>query len=153
MKINVVLQNELDLSDIPADHQFQQWVDTVFKHVDNRVPEHVSEVCIRIVNETESAQLNETYRKKSGATNVMAFPSEQEPDIPDESLGDIAICAELVPQEAVEQGVSPENHWAHLTVHAILHLLGYDHMQEQDAIAMETLEIQILQDLGIDSPY
>ena len=153
MKIKIVLQNHLNFPDAPKEKQFQHWIDMVFVHVEDRVPDQVNEVCIRIVDVEESAHLNETYREKSDPTNVLAFPSEQEADLPNESLGDIAICAELVPEEAMEQGISPENHWAHLTVHAILHLLGYDHVEEQDAIIMETLEIQILQDLGIESPY
>lgn len=151
--ILVILQNDFNFPDLPDKKQFQQWTDAVFAHIDNKLPSNVSEVCIRIVDKMESARLNEIYRHQSGPTNILSFPNEPEPDLQDESLGDMAICAERVVEEVAEQGVSLQDHWAHLTIHGILHLLGYDHLEEQDAIIMEGLEIQILHDLDIENPY
>lgn len=151
--IRVVLQADFAFPDLPNEKQFQQWVDTVFTHSNNKIPNFVNEVCIRIVDKNESARLNETYRHKPGATNVLSFSNTPEAGLQDESLGDIAICAELVAEEAKEQGIPIQHHWAHLAVHGILHLLGYNHTEEQDAIIMEGLEIQILHDLDIPNPY
>ncbi len=153
MKIEVILQNTVELPDFLSRHEFQLWVDTVLKRIQNSMPQNVNEVTIRLVDREEGAALNERYRKGSGPTNVLSFPNEPDSSEHNESLGDIAICAELVDEEAVEQGIPPKNHWAHLTVHGILHLLGFDHGNEADAIMMENLEVQILQDLGIENPY
>jgi probable rRNA maturation factor len=153
MKISIIIQNHQQFPNAPKEEQFQTWVDAVFEHIDNHIPTHVNELCIRIVDSKESAELNKAFRKKSGPTNVLAFPNEQVPETPDESLGDIAICADLVASEAVDREVTVQDHWAHLTIHATLHLLGYDHMEKQDAIIMEDLEIKILQDLNINNPY
>ena len=152
MTVHVDLQTDSNFSDVPKQKKFQKWADAVFTCIANKLPHNITEVCIRIVDKTESARLNETYRHKSGPTNVLSFPHDPEETL-NESLGDLAICAELVAAEASQQNVSMEAHWAHLTVHGILHLLGYDHMKEQDAIIMEGLEIQILKALDIKNPY
>lgn len=112
-----------------------------------------AEVSVRIVSAAESAELNQRYRGKKGPTNVLSFPA----DIPDfvESplLGDIVICAAIVRQEASEQHKTRDAHWAHMLVHGTLHLLGYDHIEESDAAAMETLETTILGKLNFPPPY
>ena len=98
-------------------------------------------------------RLNETFRHKTGPTNVLSFPNTPEMDSEDTSLGDIAICTMIVEQEAHAKSITTASHWAHLTVHGLLHLLGYDHIDASDANTMETLETQILASLGIDNPY
>ena len=106
------------------------------------------------MDEAESADFNQRYRDKMGPTNVLSFPFE--PPLGGQGrryLGDLVICAPLVAREAAEQGKSPEAHWAHLVVHGVLHLLGYDHLDEAEAQAMEALETAILGDLGYPPPY
>jgi len=113
------------------------------------------EVTIRIVNIPEMTALNEGFRRKSGATNVLSFPA----DLPDAAkeiypvLGDIVICADVVNSEAAEQGKPQQAHWAHMVIHGVLHLLGHDHVNDDEALQMETLEIKLLQDLGFSNPY
>ena len=153
MSPQVMLQNDFDDPSIPAEQLFQHWVDAIFNHLSTPLADNVKEVCIRIVNRNESATLNEQFRQKTGATNVLAFPNDIDPTLTDESIGDLAICFELVNKEANELGIAVLHHWAHLTVHGVLHLLGYDHIKPEDASVMERLEIQILNLLKIDNPY
>lgn len=112
-----------------------------------------AEISVRIVSAAESAELNLHYRGKEGPTNVLSFPA----DIPDfvESplLGDIVICAPIVRKEAKEQRKTLEAHWAHMLVHGTLHLLGYDHIEDHEAEAMEALETTILGKLNFPPPY
>ena len=112
------------------------------------------ELTVRIVNEAESSTLNQTYRAKQGPTNVLAFPYQPEiPELADTLLGDVVICAPVVLREAQQQSKPVNAHWAHLVVHGVLHLLGYDHQQPQQTQIMERLEINILNDLGYPNPY
>jgi len=113
------------------------------------------EITVRIVGEAESAALNETYRRKSGPTNVLAFPIDDVPLVPEEPtpLGDLVICAPVVEREAAEQGKTVTAHLAHLVVHGTLHLLGYDHDEEAAARVMEDREREILAGFGFDDPY
>ncbi|MCB1826884.1 MAG: rRNA maturation RNase YbeY [Coxiellaceae bacterium] len=150
MTLKAVIQNDLTLPCIPDPKQFQLWVNAAVKYVENQIPKNINEVCIRIVDRIESAELNRTFREKEGPTNVLSFADL---DLEDESLGDLAICAELVASEAENLGIAIKDHWAHLTVHGILHLLNYDHINDQDAEEMEALEIKILKTLDIDNPY
>lgn len=112
-----------------------------------------AEITIRIVSTTEMTQLNQHYRKKSGPTNVLSFPYQRpEQTSPLSSLiGDIVICADVVKQEASAN--NQEAHWAHMVVHGVLHLLGYDHETEQQASIMEPLETIIMKNLGFADPY
>jgi len=105
------------------------------------------------VEKTEITELNNTYRSKNGATNVLSFPFEHlvELDVP--LLGDIVICSEVVNDEAIEQGKSLESHWAHMVVHGCLHLCGFDHESDDQEREMETLEVAILNYLGYVDPY
>ncbi len=111
------------------------------------------EVTLRFVDASESQQLNLDYRQKDKPTNVLSFEFEAPEHIEMAFLGDLVICASVVEQEATEQNKNPIDHWAHLCVHGLLHLLAYDHINEEDAIEMENLETAILAKLNIDDPY
>lgn len=108
---------------------------------------------VRIVNEAESAALNARYRGKHGATNVLSFPFEVPPGARSAWLGDLVICAPVLAREARAQGKHPRAHWAHMVVHGILHLRGYDHRTRREAAAMERREAAILRRLGFPDPY
>ena len=110
------------------------------------------EQTICIVDEAQSRELNRSYRGKDRATNVLAFAADSEL-LDYDCLGDLVICAPVVQAEACEQGKSPQAHWAHLVVHGMLHLQGYDHQTEDQAAAMEALEVEILDTLGYTNPY
>lgn len=162
MQVEVDVQYAQADSDVaPAPEQFRQWVETVLDHVPatavaQGVRHGSREVVIRVVDELESASLNETYRNREGATNVLSFPFEPPVGMPPQELlllGDLAICAPVVIREAREQGKPVQAHWAHIVVHGILHLLGYDHQDDAEAEAMEQLETDILAQVGIASPY
>ncbi len=112
-----------------------------------------AELTLRIVNEQEGRELNKTWRKKDYASNVLAFPVGGKIYRAEALLGDIVICAPVVEREAREQGKDNLAHWAHLLVHGILHLLGYDHVTEEDAGVMEAEEIRILNKMGYANPY
>jgi probable rRNA maturation factor len=137
-----------DTSQLPSEAQFRHWVETALA---GRRDE--AELTIRIVDDAEGAELNEAYRGKQGPTNVLSFPFEAPPGIALPLLGDIVICAPKVAREALEQGKPLEAHWAHLTLHGTLHLLGYDHIEPEEAEAMEALETELLGALGYPNPY
>ena len=182
MLVDLQIAEDLGEDDlIPIKEQFEKWVGTVLKG-DNSD----SELTIRIVSEAEMSELNETYRGKSGSTNVLSFPFEM-PDFgfdeehgctnvagtgmcksdaePGEIhidefakmhralLGDLVICAAVVSREASEQHKPLNAHWAHMTIHGVLHLLGHDHIEALDAEQMEILEITCLSALGYPTPY
>ena len=111
------------------------------------------EITIRVVDNQESQQLNHQYRDKDRPTNVLSFPFEAPPGIDMPLLGDLVICAQVVEDEAKQQGKPVINHWAHMIVHGTLHLLGFDHIEEAQAEEMESLEIALLAKLDIDDPY
>ena len=111
------------------------------------------ELVIRIVDEAESRALNRQYRGIDRPTNVLSFPFEAPPQVPSDHIGDLVICAPVVEREAADQGKPLEAHWAHMVVHGVLHLLGYDHETDEDAATMEGLEIAILGRLGFPNPY
>jgi probable rRNA maturation factor len=118
-----------------------------------RDPAQDAEVVVRITDEAESRRLNHDYRGKDRPTNVLSFPFEPVPEVDLEHLGDLVICAPVVAREATEQGKPAEAHWAHMVVHGMLHLQGYDHETEADADEMEALETDILVGLGYPAPY
>ena len=112
-----------------------------------------AELVVRVVSEEESAQLNGRFRGKQGPTNVLSFPFHAPPPVPSDLLGDLVICAPVVRREAREQGKPEKAHWAHMVVHGVLHLLGYDHGTSAEAETMEQLEREVLQALGFPDPY
>ncbi|SEI40455.1 probable rRNA maturation factor [Allopseudospirillum japonicum] len=140
----------------PSLADFQLWCDLVMQG--HPAYQHHA-LSIRLVNGEESQHLNATYRGKDYPTNVLSFPFELPEDLPEEAqaecnlLGDIVICVPQVVQEAKAQGKLLQHHWAHLVIHACLHLLGYDHIQEAQAEQMEALEVKLLASLGIANPY
>ncbi|WP_455385372.1 rRNA maturation RNase YbeY [Acidihalobacter prosperus] len=111
------------------------------------------EVVLRFVDAEESQALNRDYRGRDKPTNVLSFTFEPPPGFEDPHLGDLVICTEVVEREAREQGKTPEAHYAHMVVHGLLHLQGYDHEEADEARRMESLEIEILRQLGYDNPY
>jgi probable rRNA maturation factor len=114
------------------------------------------EISVRIVDATESASLNERYRRRAGPTNVLAFSGTEPPASSPgdcELLGDLVICAPVVTSEAREQGKSLDAHWAHIAIHGVLHLLGYDHATDVEAKIMERREKELLESLGFEDPY
>jgi len=132
----------------PGEVELRKWVEAALK---GRC--EPAELSIRIVDEAESAELNSHYRGKQGPTNVLSFLAELPAGVPVPLLGDLVICAPLVVREAREQGKPAEAHWAHLVVHGCLHLLGFDHEDEAEAVEMESLERAILAGLGYADPY
>ena len=130
--------------------QFKLWTDAALAGAGKAGK--YSHVSIRVVNTEEAESLNTRYRHKRYATNVLSFPVPAELQAAGQ-LGDIALCAAVVKQEAFAQHKTVNNHWAHLVVHGVLHLLGYDHEVNKDAKKMEALEIKILASLGIRDPY
>lgn len=134
---------------VPTDNEIQLWADTALSAL--KIQD--KEVTIRFVDRDESQSLNHTYRGKDKPTNVLSFPFECPPDIPLNLLGDLVICVPVIHHEAVEQDKVVNDHFAHMIVHGLLHLLGYDHIEEDEAETMERLETKILAQLGIDDPY
>lgn len=144
MAPKIYLQNVSNIQNIPHLNQFKQWAKLTLQDRKKVV------LSIRIVDEQESTKLNRTYRHKQGPTNILSFPNSP---MLDNYLGDLVICAPVVNQEAIQQQKSHIAHWAHITIHGILHLLGYDHIEESDAEIMENLEIKLLHQLGFPNPY
>jgi probable rRNA maturation factor len=142
------IQLATSYADYPSEQQFQLWVDTVLQEDDQD-----SEIVIRLVDDQESAELNQQYRHKQGPTNILSFPFEAPDGFDTDLLGDLVICAPLISLEAQQQNKQLFDHWAHITIHGVLHLLGYDHIDDAEAEEMEALEIKILSRLNINNPY
>lgn len=140
-KLSLSLQLASSSPNIPDQKLIRKWVKATLR-VD-------TEVTIRIVDEAEGRELNKTYRGKDYATNVLTFPLTEEPHL----MGDIIICAPVVIKEAIEQNKPLEAHFAHLTVHGTLHLHGYDHLNDDQAGLMESIEVTTLHQLGYPDPY
>ena len=145
--INLDVQREVDA--LPTDDDLLNWISTTL-HVEQQAD---TELTIRFVDEKESAELNEQYRHKEGATNILSFPFDMPEEVELNLLGDLVICASVVKKEAAEQKKEELAHWAHMIVHGTLHLLGYDHLTDEQAVVMETKEIKILSQLGYTDPY
>jgi probable rRNA maturation factor len=152
MHVDIDIESASTSVNIPADDQFANWVSAALHG-----REGAYRLAIRIVDEAEMRRFNFQYRHKDHATNVLSFPADLPANLPaelrDSVLGDLLICAPLVEREAHEQKRPATDHWAHLTVHGVLHLLGHDHQHEDEARVMESLETEILAKLGIPDPY
>ena len=132
---------------LPDNEQLSLWAN---KALQGDSSAHIG---LRIVGENESQNLNHQYRGKDGPTNVLSFPMELPDDLQESILGDLVICAPVVEKEAAEQGKSRDEHWAHMVIHGVLHLQGFDHITDDQADEMETLEIKYLEELGYKNPY
>ena len=152
MKSNLTLsvQRPSKCSNLPTRPQIKKWALAALQpSVQN------AEITFRIVDSEEGQTLNRDYRGKDYATNVLTFTFDEDmPDIPGfPLLADIVLSAPVVEREATEQGIALEAHYCHLVVHGVLHLQGFDHIEEQEAEEMEALETQIVISLGYDDPY
>ena len=147
MTIHLDVQYAVQDSKLPSVNDFEQWAAAIpSDNVDVTA-------CIRIVDEEEAKRLNKEFRNINKATNVLSFPADIPKEVGINFLGDVIICAPLVCKEAVAQDKNPNSHWAHLLIHGILHLQGYDHNNVEQAEEMENLEIKILEEIGIKNPY
>ena len=148
MSLIIDIQNVSRYKSLPKNKLIVKWAKLA---LDEQYEE--AEITLRIVDEEEGQELNKVWRKKDSATNVLSFPIgetiEQTPNL----LGDIVICAPIVEKEAKEQGKDIEAHWAHLIIHGILHLHGYDHESRKEANIMQSTEIRILKHCGYADPY
>jgi probable rRNA maturation factor len=174
-RLDVTVQFATGRRGVPHASSLAQWADIAFSAATSRRNPGLP-LTIRIVGAAESRQLNRTYRGKDKPTNVLSFPGENsglgarqpsqkgtkklsaaartarpQPEL--RELGDLAICAPVVAREAREQGKSSRAHWAHMVVHGVLHLLGYDHENDRDADDMESREVKILSQFGYANPY
>jgi probable rRNA maturation factor len=141
------LQVATTVPELPPEADFRRWAEAALEDEPRR------DLVIRIVDEEESRELNCRYRGKDRPTNVLSFPFEAPPGVESDHLGDLVICAPVVAREAAEQGKPLEHHWAHMVVHGVLHLRGYDHLQPEEAEAMEARERRVLARFGIPDPY
>jgi probable rRNA maturation factor len=147
---HILIQRAFRKVPTPPVAKLRRWAECALK---DRMP--AAEMTIRIVDTNEMTTLNNTYRQKNKPTNVLSFPFDAPTDVAMDVplIGDIVICSEVVEQEAHEQHKTAEAHWAHMVVHGTLHLLGFDHEQDADAVIMEGHEITILESLGFPNPY
>lgn len=163
MRLAVTVQMASSRRGVPHARSLNRWAQAACEHHPPRGARELA-LTIRIVGAAESRRLNRTWRNKDKPTNVLSFPaaslSPGRNGVPARfpadrfpELGDLAICAPVVAREAREQGKSPQAHWAHMVVHGVLHLLGFDHETDRDASVMEAREVQILAQLGYDNPY
>lgn len=149
MNLHLDLQLASSAADLPAAADFELWCKTALSSARTE-----AELCIRVVDEEEGRELNRNWRDKDYATNVLSFVADIPPGILDiPLLGDLVICAPVVVREAAEQGKSASAHWAHLVIHGCLHLLGHDHIEDDEAEAMENLERRLLASLNYPDPY
>lgn len=151
--IEVDVQFEFTHGTLPTESDVQSWAQAALKGIITD-----AEMCVVIVDNDESQALNLQYRGKDKPTNVLSFPFE----VPEElaqfdeighPIGDLIVCAPVVAQEAIDQNKPLMHHWAHMIIHGCLHLMGYDHIKDDEAEVMESLERQILATLGINDPY
>jgi len=156
VQLDIQLADDLpeSIEEPPPSSLLRHWAECAWQGDDTIEPL----LSLRIVSAAESQQLNHDYRGKNKPTNVLTFPMQLETEfdafsMPEKILGDLAICAEVVAREAKQQNKTAEAHWAHMVVHGMLHLQGFDHIEDDEAQQMETLETQIMLQLGFADPY
>jgi len=151
----VDVQVACDNKEIPSNSEIATWVTRALLAT-GREFDAGTELSVRVVDKSEIQALNRDYREQDKPTNVLSFPAGEVAGLPPEAavvLGDLVVCADIVSQEADEQGKPAADHWAHMLVHGTLHLLGYDHGDDSEAAAMEGLETQTLKQYGLPDPY
>jgi len=148
VQFDVSVSYGLPRAGLPAPVSFRKWAAAA---VEGRILR--GDLAIRVVDTKEARSLNRHYRGKDYATNVLSFPADLPPEMQVPLLGDLVICAPVVAKEALEQGKSLAAHYAHLTIHGVLHLLGLDHEDAREAEAMEAIKRELLADLGYTDPY
>ena len=143
---SLTIQRISQRANIPSDRHFKKWIQAALAHVNKP-----AEITLRIVNAAEGRNLNSAFRSKDYATNILTFVyhEKKSPLL----MGDLVLCAPVVSQEANAQKKLLQDHYAHMTIHGVLHLAGMDHEKPQQAAKMERLEIKILRELGISNPY
>jgi probable rRNA maturation factor len=142
-------------ADIPSNADIHNWVETAVR-TSGHLPDDELEIAVRVVDADEIQTLNKLYREQDKATNVLSFPAGDIDGLPIDApraLGDVVICASVVAAEAGEQGKRLEDHWGHMLVHGTLHLLGFDHETDAEALQMEALESRILATQNVTDPY
>ena len=149
--LELLINNQQQDYLIPSDAVIKMWAVEALETADD------VQVSLIIVDEKESQRLNKEFRNKDKPTNVLSFPMDMPAELAESvdslMLGDLVICAAVVEDEAQQQNKIPEAHWAHMLVHGMLHLQGYDHIEDSEAEAMEAKEIQLLNQLGFENPY
>lgn len=145
MILDLQIASESDA--LPSQSQIERWLATALD------ADSTAEITIRIVDEAEGQQLNHDYRDKDRPTNVLSFPFQAPPGVEMPILGDLVICAPVVARETEEQQKEPAAHWAHMVIHGTLHLLGFDHIEADEAEVMELRERALLATLGFPDPY
>ncbi|MBU2098421.1 MAG: rRNA maturation RNase YbeY [Gammaproteobacteria bacterium] len=155
MTVIIDLINDSTTPGVPTDTDMQRWSDAALKHLPHS--NKTLSIGVRVVDEAESAETNFAYRQKNYATNVLSFAADVPEAVVDSldevPLGDLLICAPVVAREANEQGKKLDAHWAHMLIHGLLHLHGFDHENDTESAEMEALESTILLSLGFDNPY
>ena len=147
MPVESCLQIASDAARIPDQQKFSLWISKASQYTNNKA------INIRIVDEPEMTELNLRFRQDPRSTNVLSFPLQLPDGVNTNELGDIVMCAPVIQAEARRQNKEEIAHWAHMTIHGILHLAGYDHLNEADAAGMEAIEIQWLAQFGYPNPY
>ena len=148
MPINIDIQIAIDEADIPDKSLLLYWAENAVQYEKKR-----ASLTVRIVSESEICQLNHQFRQKNLPTNVLSFPFGSPPGVKTTLLGDVVICHNVVAEEALVQNKPLQAHYAHMVVHGVLHLLGFDHVDEIDAKKMESIEVKLLEQFGFPDPY
>jgi probable rRNA maturation factor len=151
MNLALDIDNASSCSRVPNEKLVYQWICAALE--EQTTGQEDVELSVRIVDEQESAELNQRYRNKQGATNVLSFPADLPDSLQLPLLGDLVICAPVVEREAQQQEKTLDAHWAHMLIHGSLHLIGFDHIDDQDAEEMEKLETKIITGLNFPPPY